>query len=222
MNILVTAGSSQEPIDNVRSICNFSTGKTGAFISDYLFSQKHNVTLITSVSAIKPQNTNIKILEYKTFNDLHNILKNECNKQIYQVIIHAAAVSDYSPEFIEINNQKYKPFELSKIPSEENIIIYLKKNPKLLNFIKQWSSCNVKLFAFKLTSNANNKERLNAVNKLFNSTKDEYLPDYVISNDLSEINNNIHPFVLYSKDKKIVESNTLNDLAKEINNLIQN
>ena len=37
MKILVTGGGSIEPIDNVRAVCNFSTGKTSAFLSD-LFS----------------------------------------------------------------------------------------------------------------------------------------------------------------------------------------
>ena len=36
MNILITGGGCEEPIDDVRSVCNFSTGKTSSLIADCL------------------------------------------------------------------------------------------------------------------------------------------------------------------------------------------
>ena len=54
MKILVTGGGSIEPIDNVRAVCNFSTGKTSAFLSDLFFLAGNEVTEILSERAIKP------------------------------------------------------------------------------------------------------------------------------------------------------------------------
>ncbi len=48
MNVLVTAGNTLVPIDQVRCISNVFTGKTGAAIALCAHGRGHRVTLITS------------------------------------------------------------------------------------------------------------------------------------------------------------------------------
>ena len=43
MKVLITRGGISEPIDGVRGFANFSTGKTGAAIADYLLDQNMDV-----------------------------------------------------------------------------------------------------------------------------------------------------------------------------------
>lgn len=112
MKILVTAGATQTPIDQVRAITNIFKGKTGTNIATELmymnqegqpsWSPKalHEVTLLTSNPDLmtNPQ-TNLRVIPYRTFDDLAALMEEEirhgCPGGAYDVIIHSAAVSDY-------------------------------------------------------------------------------------------------------------------------------
>ncbi len=48
MNLLVTAGNTQAPIDRVRCLTNIFTGRTGAGIALEAHRRGHRVTLLTS------------------------------------------------------------------------------------------------------------------------------------------------------------------------------
>ncbi len=230
MNILITGGGTAEPIDSVRYITNFSTGKTSSFLADFFArcenenGEQNNVTALMAENAIKPRNKNVKVITFKTFCDLQNALKTECKKS-YDVIIHAAAVSDFSVKSIEIDGKTYSPEELQKISSENEVVLRLKKNPKILSEIKSWTKGSdknkTKLVAFKLTSNATSEEQLDAVKKLFDSTDFDFAPDFVVQNDKSEISQNKHPCKIFAKDKNqtcklVAKTKTLEELAESL------
>ncbi|HEY2908611.1 MAG TPA: phosphopantothenoylcysteine decarboxylase, partial [Gemmataceae bacterium] len=48
MNILVTAGNTQAPVDRVRCLTNIFSGRTGAAIALAAWTRGHTVTLATS------------------------------------------------------------------------------------------------------------------------------------------------------------------------------
>lgn len=258
MNILVTGGGSEEPIDTVRAICNFSTGRTAAFLADYFASEGHTVTAIMAQKATMPKNSNVKIETYKTFNQLKETLHKDCGSQNFDAIIHAAAVSDYSPDTIEVDGKIFKAGQLSKINSGSSLVIRMKKNPKLVNYLKEWAGKSTKLVAFKLTSNASMNQRITAVKKIFNleestpqikkssidepahtknvstdpvntlsnseiiSKRNEFSPDFVVSNDLSEISKETHPFKIFAKDLTVAfEGKNNQELAINILNAIK-
>lgn len=199
MNVLITGGGCEEPIDNVRFIANFSTGKTSSFIADFLMEKGCNVTCVMAEKAVKPKG-NAKIIQFRTFSQLNDALKNECQSKKYDAVIHAAAVSDYSPDKIIIDGKEYNAGEYSKVPSGSELVITMKKNPKILDSIKGWCGKETKVFGFKLTSNASVEDRKTAVEKVFLSNKKiELSPDFVISNDLSEIEGQNHPCVVYNR-----------------------
>lgn len=223
MKILITGGGSEEPIDNVRSIINFSTGKTSAFLADFFIRQNFDVTLLTSERSVLPENSKINILKYKTFQELKQKLENECKKN-YEIVLHAAAVSDYSPEKIIVDEKEFPVGSFSKIPSGSELKIVMKKNEKLLDFIKNWSNRKSFVFGFKLTSNSATEERISKVKQIFDSNKDKTLvPDAVISNDLSEISGENHPCVIYSKNLEILDKvKNLSELAYSIEKIVKN
>ena len=96
MKILVTSGGTSEAIDSVRSITNHSTGRLGKIITETLLAAGHEVCLITTKRALKPEaHPNLSIREINNTNDLL-VEMQEC-VQNYQVLIHSMAVSDYTP-----------------------------------------------------------------------------------------------------------------------------
>ena len=221
MKILITGGGSEEPIDNVRSVCNFSTGKTSAFLADFFAQNGEEVKEIVSERCVKPEKT--RFITYRTFCDLKNALEKECRTGNYDAIIHAAAVSDYSPDTIEIDGKTYSAGSVPKISGAESLVIRMKKNPKLVDSLKIWSGENTKVVAFKLTSQASIEERKACVMKIFNAHKDKKLsPDYVVSNDKSEITAERHPCRIFDKTGTVTaEADNLKELAETLSKILK-
>jgi phosphopantothenate---cysteine ligase (CTP) len=98
MDILVTAGNTQVPIDRVRCLTNVFTGRTGAGIATQAFHLGHQVTLLTSQPDIVPRleaEQRWQVLPYRTFDDLDYLMDRELSGRGYDAVIHCAAVSDY-------------------------------------------------------------------------------------------------------------------------------
>ena len=102
MNILVTAGNTQVPIDRVRCLTNIFTGRTGAAIAWAACARDHRVTLITShpetvahADAPAAWRERGQALAYQTFEELQDLMARQVNAGSFQAIVHAAAVSDY-------------------------------------------------------------------------------------------------------------------------------
>jgi len=101
MNILVTAGNTQVPIDRVRCITNRFTGKTGALIALEAFHRDHSVTLLTSnpsaASGLKsiPETPNWSVFPYQTFEDLQREMAAAVRSGSFHAVVHTAAVSDF-------------------------------------------------------------------------------------------------------------------------------
>lgn len=210
MRILITGGGSEEPIDNVRSVTNFSTGRTSAFLADFFAGQGHEVTEIVSERAVKAEKA--RLLTYKTYRELADLLEGECRHGSYNLVVHAAAVSDYSPVAIVVDGKEYACGQVSKVPAGAELVVRMKKNPKLVDSLKLWCGDKTKIIAFKLTSNASGSERKAAVKKVFDANENHLLsPDFVVSNDLSEIKGDSHPCVIYGREME--EAARADDLA---------
>lgn len=191
LRVLVTSGGTKEPIDGVRSISNFSSGNTGVTIAEHFARRGHAVTLLrasdSASSALVPWK------QYTTFNDLADLLKSEL-AQAYDVVIHAAAVSDYSVASLtsaggEVLSQS------GKVSSDGGLTIWLKENPKLLDNLRSWSSNpDMKLISFKLTNGSSEEDRKRNVQALMERTN----PDWVVQNDLTEISDSQHLAQIFS------------------------
>ena len=213
MNILITGGGCEEAIDSVRSVCNFSTGKTACKIARTLLSADSSIklTAIMAEKAEKPEGCTVRT--FRSFSDLEHILREECTAGSYDAVIHAAAVSDYSPEAVIIDGKEYPAGLIPKISSEKSLLIKMKKNPKLIESIKLWTGKNCTLVGFKLTSNATRKEQETAVAKMFSA---ENPPDLVAANDVSLITPDFHPFRLYKKTGLATECYSIESMCGHI------
>jgi phosphopantothenate---cysteine ligase (CTP) len=96
MNCIVTAGPAYEPLDDVRRLTNFSTGRLGTELANYLAARGHNVLLLLGEQATYAGERRAKQVEFfSTAADLRAKLKALSAKKA-DAIFHAAAVSDFS------------------------------------------------------------------------------------------------------------------------------
>jgi phosphopantothenoylcysteine decarboxylase/phosphopantothenate--cysteine ligase len=94
-NIVVTAGGTQEPIDPVRCITNYSSGKMGYAIAEAATQRGASVTLITAPTSIDRPPCSC-ILDVLTAEEMFRAVKDASTKA--DVLIMAAAVADYRPK----------------------------------------------------------------------------------------------------------------------------
>ena len=136
MNILITSGGTSEKIDQVRSITNHSTGQLGKIISKRFLEAGFSVTLVTTPTAVQPkEHPHLRKIFIKDVAELQTVLEKET--PTHQVLIHAMAVSDYSPVYMsgfqavkEASNLEHflhQTNQESKISSEEDYqVLFLK------------------------------------------------------------------------------------------------
>ncbi len=190
MRVLITGGGTEEPVDQIRSICNFSTGRTASALADHLQQRGCEVTALMAERAVQPRLA-ARCRNYRSYRDLAALLRSTLGAERFDLVVHAAAVSDYHTAAIEINGVSYDPSEVPKIASGAEVSIHLKENPKLLDSLRVWSLNPLcRIVAFKLTNGAAAAEREQSVLELFLRAE----CSLVISNDLTEITEYSHPF----------------------------
>ena len=144
---LVTAGPTIEPIDPIRFISNYSSGKQGYEIAKQLMLAGAKVTLISGPTKLQPP-PNVKIINIKTANEMYNATK----KINFDVAIFAAAVTDKAPS--KFSYKKIKKKNLNKI--------LLKDNPDIIKKISMKNKNKKKLiigFAAETDKSINNAKR---------------------------------------------------------------
>ncbi len=128
MNVLVTAGPTQEAIDPVRYITNHSTGKMGYAIAKCAMLRGANVTLVTGPTNIKKPPF-VDVIEIKSAQDMFEAVTSRSNEQ--DIIIKAAAVADYRPANVSDEKVKKADGELAiKLERTQDILKYLGENKK--------------------------------------------------------------------------------------------
>jgi phosphopantothenate---cysteine ligase (CTP) len=155
--LLVTAGNTLAPIDAVRGITNVFTGRTGARIAAEATMSGYEVELLTShpdvVDDTVVDYSKLTVTSFKTFDDLASLMKDRFTKERWDVVIHAAAVSDYRCAGVFENPNPASPAldATQKIPSQhQELWLRLLPTPKLVDNIRQpWGFEGV-LVKFKL------------------------------------------------------------------------
>jgi phosphopantothenate-cysteine ligase len=115
--------------------------------------------------------------EYRTFDEYYERLKFIIGVNQPDVVVLAAAVSDYGVE---------NPVD-GKIRSNEMLTIKLKQLPKLIYYIKEWCP-TTKLVGFKLLVGSTIEQLIAAATKSINENK----ADMIVANDLRDIKEGNH------------------------------
>ena len=205
MNILITSGGTSEKIDRVRSITNHSTGRLGKIIAETFLDKGDQVTLVTTPKAVRPAaHPNLTIVPIENVAELLESL--EPLVHTHDVLIHAMAVSDYTPvymtsmetvaassnmtEFLNKTNSE------SKISSQDDVqVLFLKKTPKIISLVKKWNPA-IRLIGFKLLVDVSNEELL----KTARASLIKNQAEIIVANDLTDISNHVHKAYLVRND----------------------
>jgi len=95
MHCVITAGPTYETMDNVRRLTNFSTGRLGTELSNYLVAAGHEVTLLVGEQATHCGERRAQRVEpFSTTANLLEKFKTLASRRV-DAVFHAAAVSDY-------------------------------------------------------------------------------------------------------------------------------
>ena len=141
MNCVVTAGPTCEPLDEVRRLTNFSTGRLGSELANFLMDRGHDVILLLGNHSTYqgPQNAR-QIVRFSTANDLRGKLESLSCQQI-GAVFHAAAVSDFAfgKVWIRLPTGQLREINSRKISSREtNLLAELIPTPKIIGSLRQW------------------------------------------------------------------------------------
>lgn len=228
--ILITAGPTNEYIDEVMKITNMSTGRLGIELTKNFLSNGDEVTLIATRSVFKSglfekynlsNKPNLKSIPIETTEDMFYALYQESNNQ-YDLVIHSSAVGDYKPEFtfrLEDLAEELVQAITKGIMSKEEILNILTNPNCKVNDDTKISSYEPNLTVkFTLTPKLISKLRnwfpqatLIGFKLLENVSKEHLIEvaknlciknnmDYIIANDLHDLRNGEHLSFLVNKD----------------------
>lgn len=120
--VLVTAGPTHEPIDQVRYIANRSSGRMGIAIAQAALGRAWPVTLLLGPTTVQPPTcSQLRTLRFQTATDLQGLLRQEWPS--HDILFMAAAVADFTP--IRANAGKIRR-------SGKRTVLDLKPMPDLL------------------------------------------------------------------------------------------
>ncbi|MFO0982251.1 MAG: phosphopantothenoylcysteine decarboxylase [Planctomycetota bacterium] len=129
-SLLITAGGTREPIDEVRYIGNSSTGALGCALAQEALRRGCSVSLLRGQGAIEPaSHERLQVIVFTSAADLRARLQALADAgERFTAVIHAAAVADYTPDPVA-----------GKIRSDrERLVLELKPVPKIVDELKAW------------------------------------------------------------------------------------
>jgi len=186
-NILITCGPTWIPVDHVRIISNISTGKLGQSLARGLAKEGAKVTLLEGPVYDPLKSKNIRVVKFVFYDELSSLLRKELRKN-YDVIIHAAAVSDY--RLRKIHKTKIRSdrprLNLQLVPTEKIISIFKRLKPRAF------------LVGFKLETQATPRQIRDKVKKLFTAAQ----CDLVVANTVGH--NEKYQGWIFDKDLNIL------------------
>jgi phosphopantothenoylcysteine synthetase/decarboxylase len=141
MRCIVTAGPTYEPLDHVRRLTNFSTGRLGTELANHLHDRGHVVILLRGESAV--WSGECRTATVKPFSSTQDLLQklSDLATSDRVAVFHASAVSDFRFGRIWQVAEDGQQQELTggKISSrQEQILAELVPTPKLINRLRDW------------------------------------------------------------------------------------
>jgi len=202
----VSAGPTYEPLDPVRFIGNYSSGKMGVAIAKELYNRGAEVTLIMGPTHIGAMN-GMQVINVHTAEEMYQA----CTKSFKNadIAIMAAAVSDYTP--VKTEKEKIKK-------TENKISLELKRTPDILKTLGEQKKSRQILVGFALETNHEKKYALDKLKKKN--------ADLIVLNSLNDkdagFGKDTNKVTIFEKGGKEFQFDTKskNEVAKDIVNTI--
>ena len=200
--VLITCGPTWVPIDKMRVISNMSTGELGQTLARNLLKAGAKVTILEGPVREPLRSKHIHIIKYLFYDELLSSLKKVLRKN-FDVIIHAAAVSDYRPKRTLKTKLRsgLKGVTLSLVPTQKIIEEIKRLSPKTF------------LVGFKLGSNKQ-KILLNNAEQLIKRSG----CDLVVANSLT--GNNYKAFIINPEYQVLAKATSRVILAGKLMNIL--
>lgn len=202
-HVLITAGPTQELLDPVRYISNFSTGKMGICLAEECYLQGAEVTLIAGPLQVSTSISGINIVNVRSASEMEAAcLAHFAHSDI---IFMAAAIADYRPT--SPSSEKIKK-------SDAMSTLVLEKTTDILSALGAVKKVHQTLVGFALETE---NEEANAVKKMQQKNT-----DFIVLNSLKEagagfgLDTNQVTIFSASGQKKKVELQSKEEVAKEI------
>ena len=202
-HVLITAGPTQELLDPVRYISNFSTGKMGICLAEECYLQGAEVTLIAGPLQVSTHIQGINVVNVRSAAEMELACLVQAASS--DIIFMAAAVADYRPA---------SPAKEKIKKSEAMSTLVLEKTTDILSALGAVKKAHQTLVGFALETE---NEEANALKKMQQKNT-----DFIVLNSLKEagagfgLDTNQVTIFSASGEKKKVELQSKVEVAKEI------
>lgn len=199
--VVITAGPTQEKIDPVRFISNFSSGKMGYALAEAFQQQGAKVILISGPTHLEKP-LHCEFIAVNSTEEMLNAVKNNIIQA--NIFISAAAVCDYKPA--EYSTQKIKK-------SAENLSLELCKTPDILKLISELDHSAFVVGFCAETNNLIEHAKVKVIDKKLNA-----IVGNLISNDGYPFNSDSNEVVYINCEGNAInfENQAKHDLAKKL------
>ncbi len=141
MQCIVTAGPTFEPLDQVRRLTNFSTGRLGSELVNYLAARGHETTLLIGQQATYGGERHAGQTEtFTTTANLRERLQALASPAV-AAVFHAAAVSDFTfgKVWRRLPQGELGELKGGKLSTREGTLLAeLLPTPKIIAELRQW------------------------------------------------------------------------------------
>lgn len=141
MRCVITAGPTFEPLDQVRRLTNFSTGRLGSELASFLVNHGHSVTLLIGQQATyRGERHASRVETFTTTQSLSDRLQVLSTEPV-DAVFHAAAVSDFSFGKLWIRQENGELTELTagKVSTRQgSLLAELLPTPKIIAQLRTW------------------------------------------------------------------------------------
>jgi phosphopantothenoylcysteine decarboxylase/phosphopantothenate--cysteine ligase len=173
MKIIITSGGTREPIDPVRYIGNYSTGKMGAALAKAFKGKGNEVIVIAAHSEVEYLAT--KVIRVETAADMLKAVTDNLPCDIY---IGAAAVADKRPKAYSKSKIKKDALESVLLTVDADILKTVashKKRPNIVIGFAAESENHVKNARIKLTKKSCDLMVVNDITALGNDENEVWV-----------------------------------------------
>lgn len=169
MRVLITGGPTVEPIDPVRVLTNRSSGKMATALAAACLRRGAEVVLIYGPGSSEPP-VEARLVKVGTSKDMLDAVEAELKKRKFDMIIAAAAASDYVP--VKFNHDKLDS-------RRERLTLDLRRSPKIIERVKRLAP-SAFLLIFKAEHSVTDAELLRRASR----RGQEVAADLVVANDV--------------------------------------
>ena len=170
--VLLTAGPTTESIDPVRMITNRSSGKTGVALASELLAAGAKLTMVYGPGRENPPENAKKVQRVETSIQMRDAVRSALKKTKFDIVIMAAAVSDYIPA------RRHAAKIKSGLPE---YTVRLKRTPKIISMARKMQP-GALLVGFKAEADVSKASLVRSAR----SSMVKYGADIMVANDIGK------------------------------------